>query len=264
MTYSSRLLRPFLAGGLFAALILGCLPLSCSNLFGAAPKAAKNAAESVELFQGMQDGKIDAKIVFKNRKAATVSIENKTDKPLNVILPEVVGAVPVLAQIGGGGNGNNDGGLQSMMDNLGQGGGGGGGGGGAFMLPPEKVIRRDVVSVCLDHGKKDPTPKTEYQLKPIEQVTDRPAVIELGSLMGKKGVADHETIQMATWMLNNDLTTDDLAKETWKSATGRISPAHTPAQLQAAANLAQYATQTAQNKAGYKAPTTDSSDSQNQ
>ena len=230
--------------GLLSALILCGMSFDAK---AAAPNGDKANVESVELFQGIKDGKIDAKIVFKNRKSAVVSVENKTKQPLNVVMPEVAGAVPVLAQMGGGGS--DEGGLQGMMEDM----QGGGGGGGMFRVAPEKIVRRDVEAVCLDHGKKDPTPFTEYKIKPIEEVTDRPAVIELGKLLGKNKV-DHETIQMATWMLNNDLTTDDLAKETWTSANGAKRPAYSQAKLQQAANLAQFATQKAQSEQTFIEP----------
>ena len=83
--------------GLLSALILGGMSF---DAIAAAPNGDKANVESVELFQGIKDGKIDAKIVFKNRKSAVVSVENKTKQPLNVIMPEVAGAVPVLAQMG--------------------------------------------------------------------------------------------------------------------------------------------------------------------
>ncbi len=230
--------------GLLSALILSGLTFNAAS---AAPNGAKANVESVELFQGIKDGKIDAKIVFKNRKSAVVSVENKTKQPLNVVMPEVAGAVPVLAQMGGGAD---EGGLQGMMEDM----QGGGGGGGMFRVAPEKIVRRDVEAVCLDHGKKDPSPFTEYKNKPIEEVTDRPAVIELGKQTLGKNKVDHETIQMATWMLNNDLTTEDLAKETWTSANGAKSPVYSQAKLQKAANLAQFALQKAQSEQTFIEP----------
>ena len=242
--------------GLLSALILGGMSF---DVIAAAPNGDKASVESVNLFEGIKDGKIDAKIVFKNRKSAVVSIENKTKQPLNVVMPPVAGAVPVLAQFGGGGS--NEGGLQGMMEDMD---GGGGGGGGMFRVAPEKIVRRDVEAVCLDHGKKDPTPFTEYKIKPIEEVTDRPAVIELGKMMGKTKV-DHETIQMAAWMLNNDMTTDDLAKETWTSANGAKSPVYSQAKLQKAASLAQFAMQKAQSEQTFIEPyvSTPKSESEN-
>ncbi len=230
--------------GLLSALILSGMTFEAT---AASPSGDKAEVESVELFQGIKDGKIDAKIVFKNRKSAVVSVENKTKQPLNVVMPAVAGATPVLAQFGG--KSSDEGGLQGMMEDM----DGGGGGGGMFRIAPEKIVRRDVEAICLDHGKKDPNPRTEYVLKPIEEVTDRPAVIELGKMMGKTKV-DHETIQMAAWMLNNDLTTEDLAKETWKSATGVKTPVYSQAKLQKAANLAQFATQKAQSEQTFIEP----------
>ena len=55
-------------------------------------------------------------------------------------------------------------------------------------------------------------------------------------------------------MLNNDLTTDDLAKETWTSANGAKRPAYSQAKLQQAANLAQFAMQKAQSEQTFIEP----------
>ncbi len=215
-----------------------CSMIAFSSLLFA-QQAAKSSAETVPLFQGIQEGKIEAKIIFKDRKKATVTLANKTDKPLNVNLPEVIGASPILAQLGQKDNNNNEGGLQDMMGALGQ---------RNFMIPPEKVVREDAIAVCLEHGKKDPNPKTDYQIKPIGELTAKPEVIELGRLMTLKEFADHEIIQMAVWMINNNMTPQQLGEDTWKSATGKKSPAYSRAQLKTAAALAQFVTEKVKTK----------------
>lgn len=235
----------FLLSAMFVLTASGILFYSTASN-AAEGEAAKSAPDSVELFQAVKDGKIEAKIIFKNRKSATVCVENKTDKPLTVVMPEVAGAAPILAQapFGNANADNSEGGLQGMMENM----------NGNFLVPPEKIIRREVPALCLDHGKKDPNPKSEYVLKPIEDLTDRPAVIELGKALGQKNAPKHEILQLAVWMLNNDLTAADLAKDSWKTADRGSRPVNSPADLKAAQNLAQSVFQKTQN--AYQPPVT--------
>ena len=53
-------------------------------------------AVSVEMFDGIANGDLDVKVIPKDSRQATILIENKTDKPLSVKLPDAFGAVPVL------------------------------------------------------------------------------------------------------------------------------------------------------------------------
>ena len=57
--------------------------------------------------------------------------------------------------------------------------GGGMGGGGMFNVPPEKVGQLRVATVCLEHGKGEPNEHIPYEIKPLEKVVNRPAVVEL-------------------------------------------------------------------------------------
>jgi hypothetical protein len=66
--------------------------------------------DTVEMFQAMKDGQISVKFIPNNAKKANVLIENKSNKPLNVKLPEAFVGVPVLPQFGGGGFGGGRGG----------------------------------------------------------------------------------------------------------------------------------------------------------
>ena len=83
------------------------------------------AAKQVELFKGIKDGAITARLILKNSREGNVLIENKTDKPLTVKLPDAVVGVQVLKQ-GGMGMGM---GMPGGGGGGGQQGGGGGGGG---------------------------------------------------------------------------------------------------------------------------------------
>ncbi len=121
------------------------------------------------MFAAIEKGDIAVQLILKDSTQCRVLIENKTDKPLNVKLPDAFAGVPVLAQRGGGGggggggsrssgSGSKGGGQQSMGGGMG-GGGMMGGGMGMMNVPPEKVGQLDVPVVCLEHGKRDPRPQ---------------------------------------------------------------------------------------------------------
>ncbi len=194
------------------------------------------ACETVELFSAMESGQIDVKLIPKDATLCRVLIENKTDKPLSVQLPSAFAGVPVLAQfggdmggmgggaMGGGGRGGRGGGMggQSQgfgggmggmgggMGGMGGGMGGMGGGMGMMNIPPEKVGKLKVVTVCLEHGKKDPRPEVDYVIKPIDQFTDKTKVHELCRMLGS-GIVSQRAAQVAAWHLNNDMSWQELA-----------------------------------------------------
>jgi hypothetical protein len=205
------------------------LSATAIGLFGArlpAAQAESNAAagqQAVDLFQGMHDGTLDAKIVPLSDHAARIFITNKTDQPVSIKLPEAFAAVP-LAQFGGGGRGgggrsssrsSSSGGGQQQSSGGGLGGGGGGrggGGGGVFSVPAEKTAEIDAATLCLDHGLRDPSPSVPYKLVPADEHLDRPAVVELLKAFGR-GDLDHQAAQAAAWHLNNDMSWDELAAQ---------------------------------------------------
>lgn len=55
--------------------------------------------ETVEFFSAVEEGKLEVKLIAKDSTQCRVLITNKTDKPLNVNLPEAFAGVPVLAQM---------------------------------------------------------------------------------------------------------------------------------------------------------------------
>ena len=236
--------RHFVLGAMFVAMLPG--------LAVAQERLAKSGAfnpdhRTVEFFQAMKDGQLDVKFIPESDAAANVLIENKTDKPLNVKLPEAFAGAPVLAQWGGGGRGGmggGGGGGQGMGGGMGGGGGGMGGmggGGGVFNVAPEKVGKIRVACVCLDHGKPDPTPRMAYKIVPAEEYIQRPAVIELMKLFGQ-GKLDRSATQAATWHLNNDLSWQELANKKIFSRKypGGSKPYFQPGEVQLAYRLALY------------------------
>ena len=229
----------------FAIFCFGVLA-SCSLVHAAGPVVLE-----VEFFDAMAKGQIEATIVPRSSLDARITVKNKAGVPLTVKLPETFAGVPVLAQqwndpfdIGGGGRGgrsnrgggNNSGygrgggqnqsmgggfgGMGGMgMGGMGMGGMGMGGMGmggmGMFNIAPEKTVRGDVKTVCLEHGKREPRSFMKYELKPLESVTDKKEVHVLCALVGR-GEVDQKSAQAAVWHYNNGMSWDELANKTHK------------------------------------------------
>jgi hypothetical protein len=194
-------------------------------------------ADTIDMFEGMQKDEIAVRFVPKDSKEAKLTIQNKTDKPLNVKLPEAFAAMPVLAQQGAGGaaaGGRAGGGGQGMGGGMG---GGGGGGMGMMYVAPQGVGHRKVLTVCLEHGKPEPRPSMPYEIKPIESLTARPAVKELCRMLGN-GKIDQRTAQAAAWYLNNDMSWDQLANKRVHHANGATQPYFSPQEVVVAVRVA--------------------------
>ena len=213
-------------------------------------------AETVEMFAAIEKGDIAVKLIPKDSTQSQVLIENKTDRPLNVKLPEAFAGVPVLAQggfggqgAGGGGSGhshnnsNNNSGNQGMGGGMG-GMGGMGGGMGGFNVPPEKVGKFKVPTVCLDHGKAEPRAAIPYTIKPIESYTSKPGVRELCEMLGT-GKLSQRAAQVAAWHLNNDMSWQELANKQIRHLNGASKPYFSPAEIQAGMQVASTAVRVA-------------------
>ncbi len=187
-----------------------------------------NEPVRTKLFEAMEQGLIDVQIKTYSSLDAKVTVKNKSGRHLLVELPETFAAVP-LAQFddfggggdeGGGGRSNRGGGSSSSGSGGGNqssgggfgGGGMSGGGGGGWSLPPEKIIRQNVKTVCLEHGKKEPKRHIDYVVRPLESVTDKPEVHKLCALVGRQAV-NQSAAQAAVWHYNNGLSWDFLANK---------------------------------------------------
>lgn len=246
---------------LTCCLSVACLAVSTLHAYGADPgtkesapqvrtsrtsrAAAKAPAKNVELFSAMEAGDIEVKFVPKDASQATVVIKNRTQQPLQIELPAAFAAVPVLAQqrggnaavpggvggLGGNQQTNQTGGGQGMgggMGGMGMGGMGGMGMGGMGMgmgmmnVGPEKSTKFKVATVCLEHGKPDPTPRMTYEIRRIEDFTTKGEVIELCRMLGR-GDIDQRSAQAAAWHLMDGLTWPQLAtKERSRLINGTV------------------------------------------
>jgi hypothetical protein len=228
--------------------------------------------DTVDLFEASASGLIDVKLYAKTNTTGRVVIENKTDQPLNVALPEAFAGQPVLAQFGGGGLGGAGGGLGGGLGGGGLGGGGsqsvgggfgggsgggpgaagfgaggaGGGvggqqgGGGFFNVAPEKVATLKVDCLCLEHGKPDPRPAIAYELKPLAEFTGRSDVTELVKMF-VAGNVPKRVAQAAAWHLANEMSWEELADKRIKRAHGAEEAYFQPQELRLAMEAAQMA-----------------------
>lgn len=197
-------------------------------------------AEKVDMFEGMKNGSLDVKLVHKNSLSGNMLVENKTDKPLTVKLPDAFVGVHVLKQVGGGigggggGAGGGGGGQSSGGGGGGQQGGGqqGGGGAGFFSVPPHRVVRVPFKSVCLEHGKAEPRAKMNYRPIPVEKFSKNPVLKTLLRMVAS-GRIDPKSAQAAAWNLSNDMSWRQLAAKNIKHLGGRPpTPYFTVAQIQ--------------------------------
>lgn len=204
-------------------------------------KADPNA-EVVELFEGIESGQIEYKMIMRDAKQGNLLLSNTTEETFNVQLPEGFVGVPVLGQPGGFGGGGFGGGGQGGFGGGGLGGQGGGGGqqavggggggglgggggfggaggaggaggGGFFSVPPDKTVLVPLKTVCLEYGKKEPTTRTKFQLVSVEQYTEDAAAQELVRMIGS-GRINSDIAQASAWHQFSGLSWQYLATKT--------------------------------------------------
>ncbi|MFH1924520.1 MAG: hypothetical protein ABIP48_32105, partial [Planctomycetota bacterium] len=127
------------------------------------------------------------------------------------------------------------------------GGGMGGMGGGMFNIPPEKVGKLKVTTVCLEHGKREPRPAMEYEIRPIEEFTDRVEVHEVCRMLAN-GMMPQRVAQVAAWHLTDDMSFQELAAKEIRFANGMKRPYFSPQEIQAGMQVVATATQLAKQR----------------
>lgn len=240
-------------------------------------------AEQVDLFEAVDAKHVTVKLVPKDAMGGTVLIENKTDKPLTVKIPDAVVGVSIHAQFNNNplGNGlnlfgqgigqNNLAGGQAAGQQM-QGGGVGmngqngqfpgngqgqnngpnpfgnqfGPGNGFFSIPPESVISLHLTSVCLEHGKPEPDSTSKYTLVPVSRVSKDPVLHQLLAAVGS-GKLDAQAAQAAAWHLTDNLSFDELAAKMNVPLGGLgAAPYFSREQIQTAKELISQATERAE------------------
>lgn len=215
------------------ALVLG--------LVGSSSAAEKSpvSVDAVPLFEAMEAGSIEVKVIPRDSTAVVVQLKNVSPKPLVIQVPPQMLAAPILAQFqfqpggnggpfGQNGQNNNFQAPQQLGVGAGNNGGnfpGGNGGnqnqfnGGLFRVPEGKVVRLRFAAVCLDHGKPDPSPRHPYELQPITNRTDDEVVHAALKSLGDEDLTQ-QVAQLVAWHQVNDKSWNELSKMTRSVVAG--------------------------------------------
>lgn len=80
-------------------------------------------------------------------------------------------------------------------------------------IPAEKTVQLDFQSVCLDHGKRSPTSRTTFELRPIEEHANNPALVALFENVDMRS-GSRPAIQAAAWNIQNGVPLQQIARST--------------------------------------------------
>lgn len=195
--------------------------------------AADPNHETVDFLSAVQKGQISARLVPRDAWQCRLLLTNKTEKPLNVRLPEAFAGVPVSAQLLPNNNANPSRqnnknasqalGVTPQMNNFNLNGnnrnplmnlnaGNRRNQGPLFSIAPEVTGQLKVMSVCLEHGKPGPRSSIPYEIQPIEGVVPKVDVQEVLCMLGQREISLHAA-QAAVWHLNNGLSWEKLEAE---------------------------------------------------
>lgn len=208
---------------------------------------ADDSLEHIDVFDGIEQGILEVKLIPQDALGGNILIENKGAKPLNVDFPPAFIGKQVLkqapaqqpnngnglsglanltgqagggSQIQGGGIGNSNGsGNGAPGGNPGAGaprngnGFGNGNGNGFFSVPTDRIVRVAYRSVCLEHGKPDPSPRMTYRLGKVEEFSDDPVLAETLKIVAS-GKHDPQAGQAVAWHVANKMSWKQLGEKT--------------------------------------------------
>ena len=164
--------------------------------------------------------------------------------------------------MGGGGMGGMGGGMGGMGGGMGGMGGGMGGMGGMMRVQPDKVQKMTVATLCLEHGKADPTPRMKYKVVRLSEVNDSPVVEQLCKAVAT-GKVSQNTAQAAAWHVANGLTWESLVhKPRVISQYTGVEMYFSQFEVQAAMRLTSFATLEAEKYASAYESSSESSSSE--
>jgi hypothetical protein len=110
-------------------------------------------------------------------------------------------------------------------------------GGGMFSVPPEKTRAIRVATVCLEHGKPEPSPRQPYKLVAIESFSSDPHLTAILERFGR-GEFPQKVAQAAVWHVANRLPWERIAAEKIDRAGGfPDEPYFSPSELMAAGRV---------------------------
>lgn len=267
-----RIAAIFALSAVCAAVCAAVTPVAAREPVQAAPSASPGESVAAEdLFAAQAAGHVEVKYIPNDSRSAQVIVTNRTRKPLALRMPTAFAGVPVLAQLmgmggGGGGAGFGAGGIgggggqatgggfgQQGMNGMG-GGGMGGMGGGAFSLPPQKTRVLRVTTVCLEHGKPEPSPRLSYKLVELDTFSSDPRLAAVLEQLGR-GELSQKVAQAAAWHLANGLSWERIAAEKIDHAGPVPDEAYfTPAELLAAHRVVEQVSRTVDERQSSEAP----------
>jgi hypothetical protein len=201
---------------------------------GVAPSGVGSLTEAQDLLEAQAAGLVEVKFIANDSRTAQVVVRNRSDRPLTLRLPEGFAGVPVLAQFMNqqqGGAGFGAGGIGGTPQNVGGGGGGMGGGmggmggmgggmgGGPFSLPPERTRTLRVPTVCLEYGKREPSPRIEYRMTPLAECSTDPRLQDVVTALAD-GKISQKVAQAAAWHVASGRSWEQLSAEMIQMAGG--------------------------------------------
>jgi hypothetical protein len=183
--------------------------------------------ESVEMFTAIDRQWIEVRYIPIDSAKGTLVMKNLVDRVVLIEMPDGFAAQPILAQFGqaglgngfgqGGPGGQNAGGQNAGGQNAGGQNGGagtqtvggnanaaGGQPAGIFRIPPGRSIKKNAVTVCLEHGKADPKPNIPYQLMRLESLVHDPLLAGICSQLNSPQL-DQVSGQAAAWHVANNM-----------------------------------------------------------
>lgn len=109
--------------------------------------------------------------------------------------------------------------------------------GGPFSLPPERTRTLRVPTVCLEYGKREPSPRVEYRMTELTECSTDPRLQDVLDSLAD-GRLSQKAAQAAAWHVASGRSWEQLAAETIQMAGGDPDrPYFTPAELTAARGL---------------------------
>ncbi len=236
------LVRACLASGLAVGLILIGGSIAAAQSKDSASSAVEPSAPPVEVptatVNVLEAGKAgDLNVVAKGQGQDRVhlTLHNRSNRRLNVIIPPGLVAASAVAQ-GAGGGGRGGGGFQSMgLGSVGNREGAFGEFHGTASPPPGlqsiaatddnlsrhvavpvgETIELTIPSVCLNYGVASPTPRDTFKLMDVAEYTKNSRVQKALRSLATFGTS-HGVAQAVMWHVCNDLSFDEMASQAGK------------------------------------------------
>ncbi len=227
------LVRAGLAAGLASSIIMiagatarAQTPASAESEPSSAP--AGLATETVDLLDGRNAGDLDVIARGNGPDRVRLSIHNKSNHRLNVVIPPGMVAASAVGQPGGAGGGR----LQSMglgsVSNrdgaFGEFRGTSAAGGlqsvgtsneaiaNQVAVPVGETVNLTIPGVCLNYGLPSPTPRNTFRLVDVNEYSSNPRVRRALRSLATYGTS-HGVAQAAMWHVCNDLSFDLMAQQ---------------------------------------------------